>query len=314
MAASSPGEKHEDALSDGRDTSRPSSPLLLVGVVAVSLVAGYFLGGGQTDLLKRRDPTGGASLVRPVVAGAIERVGDGVRTGSEFALPVFNTGANEVEATIVSVDGLAARLSTTTTPIAPGTWELVPFAAPADCNDTILEYFIAVRLRIDSESAEAYEGDVALPDKGATALLEYHNAVCPPLVSVQPNELAGVWLVEKIYGSDTDLEDALLVRFDPGGTFVADHEGGLFSGRQDVWGTYRLEEALLTTEVEGGVACSPGEGATWRAATYHDNRLSLAWVRGTCPNDGHGDLWILRRLLLDAGLPTRAPGVVPAQP
>ena len=103
------------------------------------------------------------------------------------------------------------------------------------------------------------------------------------------------------------------MRFNRDGTFVADPEGGLFSGDQALWGPYRLHGRLVTIDIEGGYGCRRGSTATARAATISDNTLSLAWLRGGCP-DAHGDVWILRRLLLDVGLPARPPGVGPASP
>jgi hypothetical protein len=121
---------------------------------------------------------------------------------------------------------------------------------------------------------------------------------------MQPTELSGIWQVQRIYGQPIDLQAVtLLMRFTADGRLVIDHEGELFRGRPDVRGRYRLDNALLTTQVEGGEGCAPGEGATWRVAKTSAGGLSLAWVDGTCPNDGQDDVWILRRLLDEAGFP-----------
>jgi hypothetical protein len=122
-----------------------------------------------------------------------------------------------------------------------------------------------------------------------------------------------VWLLETAYGHLKEFAGIHLMRFNPDGTFVADPEGGLFSGDQALWGPYDLHGRLLTIDIEGGYGCRPGSTATARAAIRSANSLSLAWLRGGCP-DAHGDVWILRRLLLDVGLPPRPPGVGPASP
>ncbi len=105
-----------------------------------------------------------------------------------------------------------------------------------------------------------------------------------------------------------------MMRFNPDGTFVMDPDGGLFAGRQAVWGSYRLDGALLTTTAEGGYVCEtdPSDRASWVASIAADGKLRLALKPGSrCP-DGDGDVWIARRVLLDIGLPSLPPGVVPA--
>jgi len=302
-----PGDGY-DEVSFGRDPPpRPTSTVLL-GVAAACLVVG-FLAGGQTDVLPGSDSAvGAASSAMPVAVGAIANVEPSAEHGDEFELPVFNAGADEIEVTIVDLGGWTGLDSATET-IAPDTWALVPFSAPPDCSDPLPASVLAVLIQAKTSSGRQYEEDVPVPDD--RALVEYHQVVCAPVDPIAPGQLAGVWHLETAYGPQAGLEGFHLMRFNRDGTFVADPEGGLFSGDQALWGSYRLRGSRLTIDVEGGYGCGPGSTSTARAGIRADGTLTLAWLRGACPR-ARGDVWILRRVLLDVGLPARPAGVGPA--
>ena len=304
-----PREGYDDEVSFGRESPPRSTSRLLISVAAVCLGLG-FLAGGQSDILPRGDLTDGSSSVPPVATGGISQF-EGASSGAEFQLPVFNPGEEEVEVTLLDLGGWGAgHLESRPVSITPDTWRAVWFSAPADCEDPLPDPVLVVSIQADA-STDKWEGEVPIPDDHA--VVEYHEVVCDVSDPVTPGQLAGVWLLETAYGPQSAFAGIHLMRFNRDGTFVADPEGGLFSGDQALWGPYRLRGARLTIDIEGGYGCGPGSTATARAAIRSDNTLSLAWLHGGCPEANH-DVWILRRVLLDVGLPALPPGVGPASP
>ncbi len=283
----------------------------LVGVALVGLAAGALL-GGRTDLLDRAGVTSGDD--RPalrVAAGAIDTFQDDTSDGADFVLPILNrTGSTTVDVAILGIPGLASGLtSVTVRDLRPGIWRGARFRAPANCDQPVPTSLDSVRLRITDDDRRT-EVDVPLPDQ-ARLLLEYQHAVCaPPSDDLTHHQLEGVWLVDQVFAGWPTPADAYLLRFDPDGTFVADPRGSLFSGRQGVWGRYRLDGELLTTDVTGGYGCDPGQRAVWRVGLQADGRLRMVWVRGSCPESTRG-VWLSRRVLRDVGLPSRPPGRAP---
>ena len=309
MARREPEDGYEE-VSFGQDAPPRSTSRLLIGVACACLVAG-FLAGGRSGVLTPSDAADDATLSVPVTAGSVDNV-EGAEDGAEFELAVFNSGEQEVEVSVLDLGGWGAELlDSPSVTIASENWEEVRFTARADCADPLPGDVSAFRLQANT-STEQYEGDVPVSD--VDALVQYHEAVCATPDMIRPSQLAGVWLVEKVYGPWAVLEGVHLMRFNPDGTFVVDPEGGLFSGDQGVWGTYRLHGELLTIRTEGGYASCPRDATTTaRAAIRPDESLSLAWLRGTCP-ESNGDVWIARRVLRNVGLPSRPPGVEPASP
>lgn len=303
-----PRDGYDDEVSFGRDPPPRSTSRVLIPVAAACLVLG-FLAGGQSDIL-RGEMTDESSSVPPVATGGIAKF-EAASHGAEFELPVFNPGEDELDVTILDLGGWGAgHLDSRPVSIAPDTWRDVWFSAPPDCENPLPDPVSVVHVQADT-STDRWDGDVPIPDDHA--VVEYHEIFCDVSDPVTLGELAGVWLLETAYGPQSDFAGIHLMRFNRDGTFVADPEGGLFSGDQALWGPYRLHGARLTIDIEGGYGCGPGSTATARAAIRSDNTLSLAWLRGGCP-DANDDVWILRRILLDVGIPTRPPGVGPASP
>ena len=292
-------------MSFGGDAPSRSGVRLLIGVAVACLLVGFL--AGRTDVAGDSSADSGSSSVH-LVAGPITNV-TGTFNGADFALPVLNSGGDEIEVTLVDLAGWDKSLrfnSTATLP--PDEWGQVAFRVPADCRHPLPHSIGEVTLRVDTAN-EPFETEVPLPD--ARTLLDYQNAYCAESRALRPQQLAGVWIVEKAYGEWVGLGGVHLMRFNPDGTFVADPEGGLFSRDQGVYGTYQLDNLTLTTTRQGGYAsCRSGETA-WRVTLGSAGRLLMAWERGQCP-DGPGDVWIARRILRDVGLPAQPPGTAPA--
>ncbi|MGY1616774.1 hypothetical protein ACI797_08510 [Geodermatophilus sp. SYSU D00691] len=277
--------------------------------VAVPAVGGLLVGlvvGGGGDILSGGGPAGGDSAA-PVAVGPVE---EAPTETPAFVLRIFNPGEHDIEVTLVEVAGWAPDRSTTAS-VGAGSWGLVEFSAPVDCHRAVRDVR-SVHVRVRSSSGVT-ERELPLPVSAGT-LLDYHEAVCAPPAPLTADELAGVWLLEEVYGSFKSGESVHMIRFDPDGTYVMDPQGGLFTGRPAVRGSYRVDGAVLTTTAEGGWACGagPGETATWLASIPADGELRLALQPGSrCP-EGDGDVWLTRRVLLAPGLPSPTPGSVPA--
>ena len=283
----------------------------LIAVALVGLVVGALL-GGRTDVLERigvtqEDPE---TIDAPISVGAVDTATDRDSDEAGFGLPVFNASDDAVDVSVAAVPGLTSRLeSETVRQLRPGKWDVVHFSATPNCDRQPALDLPSVRLEVKG-TEDTSESVVALPDQGSV-LLEYHAAFCGSSRAVPEGFLEGVWMLERVFGPDTSLERVHLMRFSDDGTFVADPEGGLFSGDQGVWGRYRVKDELLTTDVKGGYGCPGASGTVWRISLLPDDRLSMTVVRGDCP-DGPNQVWIARRVLRDVGLPGRPPGVPPA--
>jgi hypothetical protein len=118
----------------------------------------------------------------------------------------------------------------------------------------------------------------------------------------ESDDLSGVWLVEEVMGTRTNLEGTQLMRFDSDGTFAADAEGQLFGPEPALVGVYALENGQLDVRITSDRACGRGATSTSRVAMQAGGRLSLAFLSGTCPIEPHG-VWIARRVLHNVGLP-----------
>lgn len=295
-------------VSSGSDEPPRSSSRQLVGVGALCLVVG-FLAGGRTDLLPRTSGADESSSAMLLTAGAVMKgAGGGSTDGDDFEVPLYNRSDEKFDVTVVDLDGWSSGLQSSTTAIPPATWGVVTFSAPADCSDPLRRDVRSVRLRLRTSSGVSDE-ELPLPG-GGDELITYHEAWCAPGAPVRPKDLAGVWMLETVYGQWTSLEGLHLMRFDRDGTFVVDPEGGLFSGDRGVWGDYRLDGEVITLVTDGGYACGPGSEATARVSVRYENQLVLAWTGGNCP-DGHREVWLARRVMRDVGLPERPPGVPP---
>ncbi len=292
-------------VSFGRDAPARSGTWLLIGVALTcfamaSLVVGVL--AGRPEPAGSSSAAGGSSSL-PLVAGSITNV-RGAVNGADFALPVFNPGEDDIEVTLVALGGWNTSLRENyPATIGPGGWGHVGFSAPADCRHPLPPSIGEVTLRVDTPTEPVETEASLLPDAAASTLLDYYEAYCADSRPIRPQQLAGVWIVEKAYGDRGRGEGIQLMRFSPDGSFVGDRQRGLFSRDPSVYGRYHLRGLTLAITRQGGHACSPGKTA-WRATIRSDGRLSMAWRRGTCP-DGPDDVWIARRILRDVGLPAR---------
>jgi len=276
---------------------------LLVGAGTVAgLVAGLLVGATKGIPGRPQDEPSARS---PVTVGVVSEVLEGSVEDWDFELPVFNATAAPVDARLVAFEGASWRVTSgKAESLAAGTWGKIPFSVAANCDVLAPGPMSSVRLRVQTRDGASVTA-LALPGQGL-ALRDYHRAVCASADPLPASKLVGVWIVEKVYGPDTYLVGIHLMRFDRGGLFVADPEGGLYSEDVGVRGRYRLEGELLTIDVTSGYGCVAPSTATWRV-TVRDDRMSLVWVRGDCPSGEPGDAWVIRRVLHAGGLP-RSPG------
>jgi len=269
--------------------------------MAMAAAAGLLVGAlveNQSDLLSSTRP-GDAT---PVAVGSIKVSLEETPDEWDFDLPVHNASDEPVDADLISLDGVSAPLkSHMAGNLPPRTWGTVRFSVATNCDVGRAESIASVRLRVGTSDGRI-ERTVALPE-GGKVLVDYHRDLCRQGRPVEPAQLHGVWIVDKVYGDDTGLVGLMLWRFGRDGSFIADPEGGLFTRDIAVRGTYRLRDELLTINVEGGYGCGPSGPITWRVALDGDDRMRLAWIRGTCPSGKQGHLWIMQRVLRDAGLP-----------
>jgi hypothetical protein len=214
----------------------------------------------------------------------------------DFELPVFNATATPVDAKLVAFDDATWAVdSGTAGNIAGGTWGVIQFSVAANCDALSPGPMKSVRLRMQTPAGASFTA-LPLPGRGL-ALRAYHQAVCASADTVPARELVGVWVVEKVYGSDAWVDENHLVRFAPDGSFAADDEDKLYTDEVEVWGRYRLEGELVTVDVTGAVTgCVAPSTATWRV-TVRDGRMSMVWVRGVCPSGEPGNAWVLKRVL-----------------
>ena len=115
------------------------------------------------------------------------------------------------------------------------------------------------------------------------------------------DDLSGVWLVEEVLGTRTNLERTQLMRFDPDGTFAADAAGQLFGPEPALVGTYALDGGRLDVRVTSDRACGRGATSTSRVTVLPGDRLGFAFLSGDCPIEPHG-VWFARRVLHRVGL------------
>ena len=184
---------------------------------AGGLIVGLVAGSGS-DVLSRSGLAGGASAP-PVAVGPVE---EAPTQTPEFVLRIFNPGEHDIEAALVEMGGWAPDRSTTAS-VEAGSWGLVEFSPPANCRNAPADVR-TVHLRVRTASGVS-EKDLPLPVSAET-LVEYHEAVCAPPAPVTADELAGVWLLEEVYGSFKSGEGVHMIRFNPDGTFVMDPREG----------------------------------------------------------------------------------------
>ena len=275
-------------------------------MIAVVAVLGLLVGalvGGRTDIVHRAVASADLSSGPPVALGPIRVLLEGPVAGADFELPVYNSTNRHVDVTLLALEGASSSLrSQTRRDIAPGVWTVLPFSVSPNCDRRGRRPVSSVRLRLRT-AGDRSETSLPLPEQGRV-LLDYQSAICAVGPTIEPSQLVGVWILQDVYGPDTYLAGAYLMRFSRDGSFAADPEGGLYSGAVAVRGRYRLRNELLTIEMKGGYTCEDSTHVTWRLALDdNDSQLmSMVWINGNCPDGALGDVWVARRVLRPAGL------------
>lgn len=278
---------------------------VLVGVAAAAGLAVGLVVGERTHLT-------GAGFISsdraaaPVTTGPVGQVTEGPGQRWDFELPVFNSTGEEIDVSLVTFDTFPSPLrSARVQNLSPGTWGVLPFSVTPNCDKRAPRALLSARVRVHTTDGSS-ETDVQLPG-GGEVLLDHHRTFCSSADPVDPDEISGVWMVEKVYGKDTDLVEPRMMRFGPDGSFFADQQGELFTEDVDQRGSYRLQGELLVIDVEGGYLCPAGAQVAWRVTAEGSDRMSMVWVRGDCADGAPGDAWVAQRVLRDTGLP-RQPG------
>jgi hypothetical protein len=260
-----------------------------VVVALVGLAAGFALG-----LQSRGASVGGVILGGGPPALAAGALDVAPRSGAPvtFSLPVHNAGDATVDVAVAAVPGVTV-LGTARVRVAAGTWSEVSFGVQVDCTASVPEPRV-VTLAVGDDRRL----DVGLPDEGGRVVGDLHDARCAPQRPLTRDRLAGVWLVERVYGRWTGMAGRLVVVFRRDGSLLSDPAGVRFTANSGVLGRYRLRGPLLDAVERGftGYACLPGDRAVWRAGQLPDGRVVLGFLHGgNCPEQP-GELWVLRRM------------------
>ena len=282
---------------------------VLGAVAAAGLALGLTL-GLVLGLVVARGPgflSGGASRgahpgLHSVTLGTIVQAHDSAMTGWDFELPVRNASDRPVDAALAAFEGVSSPFSSQPArQIAPGAWRVIKFSAPANCDDPLSDAIRSIKLHLRDDGGSA---DVTLPLPGeGRALADYDDAVCGSGVSVLPGQLVGIWILERAYGPNMDLAGSLLLRFSRDGAFSADPQGELLSPDSAIRGNYRLRGQVLRIDVQNSFGCGARAKQNWRLTRDALERLSMVWTSGDCPEGQEGNVWVLRRVLRDQGLP-----------
>lgn len=283
--------------------SRPWTVLaaLAAACLGVGLVLGLVVARGP-DFLSSDAAHKGDDAPTSVTLGTIVQAHDSAMTGWDFELPVHNASGRPVDAELRAFEGISSPFSSEPArQIAPGAWRVIKFSAPANCDDPVAGAVTTIRLRVRDATGPS---DVTLPLPGeGRALAEYDRAVCGSGVPVTPGQLVGIWILERAYGPNMDLAGSLLLRFSRDGAFRADPEGELLTEDSAIRGRYRLRGQVLTISVRNSFGCGAPANQTWGLSRDALDRLSMVWTTGSCPEGQEGNVWVLRRVLRDEGLP-----------
>lgn len=171
-------------LSYGADAPPRGPRTLLVGVAAAGLVLGL-LAGTRLDLEGADAPSAAAAGPAAADEGPADSVvAAGVVTpattahGAGFEVPVFNSGAENVTATVVALPGWAPPLTDTrATTIAPASWGVLRFSAPPDCLTYPAEVRV-VHVRIWTDAGA--ENRIVPLSRPARALRARFDRMCDP--------------------------------------------------------------------------------------------------------------------------------------
>ncbi len=276
-------------------------------MLSVGLAAGLLIGGlvGAAVVGDDADPPASEPTV---IAGVIEQVSLPDVTGPAFAVLLHNGGDETVKVSGLRFDNIDSDLEAVEqATLLPGVWRSVRFAAPAGCAYESPRTLGSLRLTVRTPEGQR-EQEIPLPTGADQSFLEYLAVRCSPqLVPRLQDLVGGVWVLEQAFG-DQSAVDILVWRFGRDGSFVADPEGlALLDVEPGEEGRYSLEDGELRIDVDGGYGCEAGDSATWRPSLIDSPfmatdspKLAVAWLSGSCPDDMKGQIWILRRVLLDA--------------
>lgn len=282
---------------------RPSTTVLVAAAAAGAAVLGV---AGGVVLEDRRDlvaPTAQEERPVPLAIGPVVDRPDAPDGPWVFEVPVHNGSSAPVRARLAALDGIVDTVRPERrTVIAPGTWAGVAFTLAVNCDSPASEPIGHLRLALEGEGVRD-EARLPLPGEGQV-LLDYHRDLCRDGAPSDAGDLQGVWILDRAYGEDLQgFLGLMLWRFGRDGSFRADPEGGLLTDDTALRGTYSVAGDLLTIDVQGGYGCGAAGEVVWRLDVRGDDRMTLGWVRGACPDGQEGDVWVLRRVLLDRGLP-----------
>jgi hypothetical protein len=277
-----------------------------VAGVAVGLVLAHGIDSG-------RDSTAvtGQSRTAPRIAADVDTSPSHGDAGPQFSLLLLNEGPDPVELTDFAFDDLHGDLvkEVGAATLTPGLRRAFQFSAPPDCFTGVTNELTSVKLFVRSSAGKSVV-TVPLPEAGQ-AVLEYQRAICDPTPVTREEQLLGVWILEEPYGLFSEGKGVHLLQFNRDGTYDADPEGLLLRDvEHGVEGSFSLDDGELTMPVDGGYGCRRRDRTVWRAGLlegWGDSisgegpRLTLTWVRGSCPDNGQGEVWVLRRVAKGVG-------------
>ena len=143
--------------------------------------------------------------------------------------------------------------------VGPGSWGVIRFSISPNCEAPPPTSVSSVRLRVTGSGGRS-EVTRPLPEAGQ-ALVEHDQALCGMGSPVDPDGLAGVWIVERAYGPDMYLAGTYLMRFTRAGSYTADPDGRLFTGDPAIRGTYRVRGEVLEITTRNASGCGTGTRA-----------------------------------------------------
>ena len=279
-----------------------SRGLLVALAAALALAVGLGFWLGRSDLGSTAPSSGPGESGPLVAAGAIGHARGSAVTGWDFALPVFNGSAATVHIAVAGLAGLVAPVrAEPDVEVGPGAWGSARFAVSTSCDTPSPGVIPSVRLRITTGGSTA---TATLPiESEGQLLVDYLRAVCGAGDLVRPGDLVGSWIVEQAFGPERYVAGAQLMRFTRGGAYVTELQDRLLGSGSAVRGRYRLRGEVMVVTTENGSGCGAGARATWRTTLDSDDRLTMVYLGGDCPEGEEGNVWVSRRLLRDEDLP-----------
>lgn len=179
-----PGGGHE-VLAHGEDEPSRRPTGLLAVVAGAGLVVGFLVGTRMVPAaVPVTEPAGataptdaatGAGGMDPVAAGVVSTVPG---APSSFKVSLFNTSADDITATVVSLPGWSPPLTDTrASTIAGRSWGLLRFSASPDCMTYPADVRV-VHVRIWTDAGVANR--VVPLSQPARVLREHYEELCAP--------------------------------------------------------------------------------------------------------------------------------------